>query len=243
MKHMKPQKAPRQVSKLKMIIICCILAVVAFGGVIITLTIMRGNLGYSEALENVNEIWSTKDSVNDFLVTKSEKLDDSAKQRMDDFNATVEKNRNYLESLSASSALKNETINSKYQDAKKQFELLEQVAKAEQGLKKIIDSEEITDDLLKELGKLDNQYVTDLAKDLQQYQQAAKDFNTKFAEPKNVKDAEIQAAKQELDAQAKALNEKYATVEFEDMFEFSVGEVMHFYDSIEELRTILNEKI
>ena len=58
-----------------------------------------------------------------------------------------------------------------------------------------------------------------------------------------MKDAEIQAAKQELDVQAKALNEKYATVEFEDMFEFSVGEVMHFYDSIEELRTILNEKI
>lgn len=56
MKHLKTERNREPISKAKIIVICVVLGVLAFGGTLLGLLLSRGNLGYEEARNYADEI-------------------------------------------------------------------------------------------------------------------------------------------------------------------------------------------
>ena len=93
MKHLKSDRPKAPVSKAKIIVICVICALVAFGATLAVLLAMRGNLGYEEARNYADEILKTKDSVAVFLDTEFSDLeiDEEEQTRIDLFEKASNK--------------------------------------------------------------------------------------------------------------------------------------------------------
>ena len=163
MKHLKTERNREPISKAKIIVICVVLGVLAFGGTLLGLLLSRGNLGYEEARNYADEILKTKVEVSEFLdgEVKDIELTDEEKTKFENFEKATDKAASYLGNLSASNALKNKEVNEKYEKAKADFEKLQEVAKTEKALYGLFGSEEID---LGEVEKSDNEFLKKFAK-------------------------------------------------------------------------------
>ena len=245
MKHLKSDKPKAPVSKAKIIVICVICALVAFGATLAVLLAMRGNLGYEEARNYADEILKTKDSVAVFLDTEFSDLeiDEEEQTRIDLFEKASNKAEQYMESLGASSALKNKEVAEKYEQAKSDFEKIKDVAKVEKDVFGLLGEEGINEEKLKELADGDSEFLKKFAKDIIDYKKLAADFAEKYSDIKSVNEDAMVVDYGNFQIKGEEILEDYKDVSFRDIFGYSKDDVLKFYASIEELVSILNEKI
>ncbi|MBR6097437.1 hypothetical protein IKP94_01650 [Candidatus Saccharibacteria bacterium] len=245
MKHLKSDRPKAPVSKAKIIVICVICALVAFGATLAVLLAMRGNLGYEEARNYADEILKTKDSVAVFLDTEFSDLeiDEEEQTRIDLFEKASNKAEQYMESLGASSAMKNKEVAEKYEQAKSDFEKIKDVAKVEKDVFGLLGEEGINEEKLKELADGDNEYLKKFAKDIIDYKKLAADFAEKYSDIKSVNEDAMVVDYGNFQIKGEEILEDYKDVSFKDIFGYSKDDVLKFYASIEELVSILNEKI
>ena len=245
MKHLKSDKPKAPVSKAKIIVICVICALVAFGATLAVLLAMRGNLGYEEARNYADEILKTKDSVAVFLDTEFSDLeiDEEEQTRIDLFEKASNKAEQYMESLGASSALKNKEVAEKYEQAKSDFEKIKDVAKVEKDVFGLLGEEGINEEKLKELADGDSEFLKKFAKDIIDYKKLAADFAEKYSDIKSVNEDAMVVDYGNFQIKGEEILEDYKDVSFKDIFGYSKDDVLKFYASIEELVSILNEKI
>ena len=245
MKHLKSDRPKAPVSKAKIIVICVICALVAFGATLAVLLAMRGNLGYEEARNYADEILKTKDSVAVFLDTEFSDLeiDEEEQTRIDLFEKASNKAEQYMESLGASSALKNKEVAEKYEQAKSDFEKIKDVAKVEKDVFELLGEEGINEEKLKELADGDNEFLKKFAKDIIDYKKLAADFAEKYSDVKSVNEDAMVVDYGNFQIKGEEILEDYKDVSFKDIFGYSKDDVLKFYASIEELVSILNEKI
>ena len=245
MKHLRSDKPKEPVSKVKIAIICVVCALLAFGVTLAVLLAMRGNLGYEEARNYADEILKTKDSVAVFLDMEFDDLeiDDEEETKIELFEKASDKAKQYMESLSASSALKNEQVAEKYEQAKKDFARIEDVTKAEKDLVGLLGEEGIDTEKLAELTKSENEYIKKFAKDLSEYKKLATEFGEKYSDNATIDEDAMIVDYGNFQIKGEEILSEYENVSFEDIFGYSKDDVLKFYASIEELVSILNEKI
>lgn len=242
MKHLKTERKREPISKTKIIVICVVLGVLAFGGTLLGLLLSRGNLGYEEARNYADEILKTKVEVSEFLdgEVKDIELTDEEKTKFENFEKATDKAASYLENLSASNALKNKEVNEKYEKAKADFEKLQEVAKTEKALYGLFDSEEID---LGEIEKSDNEFLKKFAKTISDYKEEAKNFVEKYQDVGTIDEDVMIEDYGKFQLKGESIIDEYSETSFKDIFGYSKDDVLKFYASIEELVSILNEKI
>lgn len=242
MKHLKTEKKREPISKTKIIVICVVLGVLAFGGTLLGLLLSRGNLGYEEARNYADEILKTKVEVSEFLdgEVKDIELTDEEKTKFENFEKATDKAASYLENLSASNALKNKEVNEKYEKAKADFEKLQEVAKTEKALYGLFGSEEID---LGEIEKSDNEFLKKFAKTISDYKEEAKNFVEKYQDVETIDEDVMIEDYGKFQLKGESIIDEYSETSFKDIFGYSKDDVLKFYASIEELVSILNEKI
>ena len=149
-----------------------------------------------------------------------------------------------MESLSASAALKNKSVAAQYDKAKEDFAKLEKVARVEKTLRELVSAEDgLNDEQLTALAEDENEFLRKMADELRKYREAAQEFAEKYADSKNVNEETMIEDYGAFQLKGEELLDNYAEASFRDIFGFSKDEVMAFYDSIEGLVSILNEKI
>lgn len=242
MKHLKTERNREPISKTKIIAICVVLGVLAFGGTLLGLLLSRGNLGYEEARNYADEILKTKVEVSEFLdgEVKDIELTDEEKTKFENFEKATDKAASYLGNLSASNALKNKEVNEKYEKAKADFEKLQEVAKTEKVLYGLFGSEEID---LGEIEKSDNEFLKKFAKTIGDYKEEAKNFVKKYQDVETIDENVMIEDYGKFQLKGEAIIDEYSETSFKDIFGYSKDDVLKFYASIEELVSILNEKI
>ena len=242
MKHLKTERNREPISKTKIIAICVVLGVLAFGGTLLGLLSSRGNLGYEEARNYADEILKTKVEVSEFLdgEVKDIELTDEEKTKFENFEKATDKAASYLGNLSASNALKNKEVNEKYEKAKADFEKLQEVAKTEKVLYGLFGSEEID---LGEIEKSDNEFLKKFAKTIGDYKEEAKNFVKKYQDVETIDEDVMSEDYGKFQLKGEAIIDEYSETSFKDIFGYSKDDVLKFYASIEELVSILNEKI
>ena len=242
MKHLKTERNREPISKTKIIAICVVLGVLAFGGTLLGLLSSRGNLGYEEARNYADEILKTKVEVSEFLdgEVKDIELTDEEKTKFENFEKATDKAASYLGNLSASNALKNKEVNEKYEKAKADFEKLQEVAKTEKVLYGLFGSEEID---LGEIEKSDNEFLKKFAKTIGDYKEEAKNFVKKHQDVETIDEDVMIEDYGKFQLKGEAIIDEYSETSFKDIFGYSKDDVLKFYASIEELVSILNEKI
>lgn len=242
MKHLKTERKREPISKTKIIVICVVLGVLAFGGTLLGLLLSRGNLGYEEARNYADEILKTKVEVSEFLdgEVKDIELTDEEKTKFENFEKATDKAASYLENLSASNALKNKEVNEKYEKAKADFEKLQEVAKTEKALYGLFNSEEID---LSEIEKSDNEFLKKFAKTISDYKEEAKNFVEKYQDVETIDEDVMIEDYGKFQLKGESIIDEYSETSFKDIFGYSKDDVLKFYASIEELVSILNEKI
>ena len=245
MKHLKSDKPKEPISKVKLTIICIVCALLAFGVTLIVLLATRGNLGYEEARNYADEILKTKDSVSVFLSADVDSLefDDETKTKIDSFEKATDRVSQYMESLGASSALKNKDVAEKYENAKNDFEKLESVAKTEKDLMSLFDDGTYTGDKFENLLNSENDFVKKIAKDIADYKKAAEEFAEKYSDTSSVNEDTMIIDYGNFQIKGESLLDDYSDISFDDIFGYSKDDVLKFYASIEELVSVLNEKI
>ena len=242
MKHLKTERNREPISKTKIIVICVVLGVLAFGGTLLGLLLSRGNLGYEEARNYADEILKTKVEVSEFLdgEVKDIELTDEEKTKFENFEKATDKAASYLGNLSVSNALKNKEVNEKYEKAKADFEKLQEVAKTEKALYGLFDSEEID---LGEIEKSDNEFLKKFAKTISDYKEEAKNFVEKYQDVETIDEDVMIEDYGKFQLKGESIIDEYSETSFKDIFGYSKDDVLKFYASIEELVSILNEKI
>ena len=242
MKHLKTERKREPISKTKIIVICVVLGVLAFGGTLLGLLLSRGNLGYEEARNYADEILKTKVEVSEFLdgEVKDIELTDEEKTKFENFEEATDKAASYLGNLSASNALKNKEVNEKYEKAKADFEKLQEVAKTEKALYGLFGSEEID---LGEIEKSDNEFLKKFAKTIGDYKEEAKNFVKKYQDVETIDEDVMIEDYGKFQLKGESIIDEYSETSFKDIFGYSKDDVLKFYASIEELVSILNEKI
>lgn len=242
MKHLKTERNREPISKTKIIAICVVLGVLAFGGTLLGLLSSRGNLGYEEARNYADEILKTKVEVSEFLdgEVKDIELTDEEKTKFENFEKATDKAASYLGNLSASNALKNKEVNEKYEKAKADFEKLQEVAKTEKVLYGLFGSEEID---LGEIEKSDNEFLKKFAKTIGDYKEEAKNFVKKYQDVETIDEDVMIEDYGKFQLKGESIIDEYSETSFKDIFGYSKDDVLKFYASIEELVSILNEKI
>jgi hypothetical protein len=242
MKHLKTERKREPISKTKIIVICVVLGVLAFGGTLLGLLLSRGNLGYEEARNYADEILKTKVEVSEFLdgEVKDIELTDEEKTKFENFEKATDKAASYLGNLSASNALKNKEVNEKYEKAKADFEKLQEVAKTEKALYGLFGSEEID---LSEVEKSDNEFLKKFAKTISDYKEEAKNFVEKYQDVETIDEDVMIEDYGKFQLKGESIIDEYSETSFKDIFGYSKDDVLKFYASIEELVSILNEKI
>ncbi|MBQ8157075.1 hypothetical protein IJ102_01665 [Candidatus Saccharibacteria bacterium] len=246
MKRTKSRKAKVRLSRGKLIAICLGLGVLAFGVTLGVMLAIRGNLGCKEARNYADEILKTKPEVAEFLNAEIDKfeLNDESQAKLDSFAAASDKVAQYMESLSASAALKNKSVAAQYDKAKEDFAKLEKVARVEKTLRELVSAEDgLNDEQLTSLAEDENEFLRKMADELRKYWEAAQEFAEKYADSKNVNEETMIEDYGAFQLKGEELLDNYAEASFRDIFGFSKDEVIAFYDSIEGLVSILNEKI
>lgn len=245
MKHLKQQKKRKTLTKGKIVALGVALLVVAFGATLGIMLLLRGNLGYKEALGDANEILKTKVEVSAFLNGEAEslELDDEASHRVEEFEKAGEKVAQYMESLGASAALKNQAVAEKYESAKEAYGKLEKTMNIERTVMKLVKAEDgVSAEDLAELEKSDNKFLQEMAKRLSEYRALAEDFSKKYGDVENVDEKKLIEDYGNFEIAGEELTDAYAELSFKDIFDFDKDEVLSFYDRIEELIAVLNEK-
>ncbi|MDO4219734.1 MAG: hypothetical protein Q4D22_00660 [Candidatus Saccharibacteria bacterium] len=245
MKHLKEEKKKKTLSRGAKIAICVVAGVLAAVGVCTALWLTNRVTGYREAKNYTSEILSTKAAVEEFLDAKvgEEGISEENKMTFTDYSDAVKKSSDYLESLGATGVLKNETVNEKYETAKKELEKLVRVKDVESKLMEILEDGEISEEELTTLKDLKSDYLTKMAEDLAEYRAKVAEFNEKYADLKGVKKTDLDNDYAALVAAGDELKKKYAEIKMDDVLGMSRDDILRFYGTIEELDNYLAEKI
>ncbi len=245
MKHLKSDKPKEPISKVKLTIICVVCALLAFGATLTVLLVTRGNLGYEEARNYADEILKTKDAVESFLDAdlSTLELSEEEKTKADNFAKAADKVGQYMESLSASSALKNDSVAEKYNKAKSDFAKLKEVSEVEKSLFSLLGEEGVDDSKLEDFKSSDNEFLKKFAKEIIDYKKEAEEFVEKYQDISNIDEDAMIEDYGNFQIKGEQILDNYNDMSFRDIFGYSKDDVLGFYASIEELVSILNEKI
>ena len=127
-----------------------------------------------------------------------------------------------------------------FEKAKADFEKLQEVAKTEKVLYGLFGSEEID---LGEIEKSDNEFLKKFAKTIGDYKEEAKNFVKKYQDVETIDEDVMIEDYGKFQLKGEAIIDEYSETSFKDIFGYSKDDVLKFYASIEELVSILNEKI
>jgi hypothetical protein len=117
---------------------------------------------------------------------------------------------------------------------------LQEVAKTEKALYGLFDSEEIN---LSEIEKSDNEFLKKFAKTISDYKEEATNFVEKYQDVGTIDEDVMIEDYGKFQLKGESIIDEYSETSFKDIFSYSKDDVLKFYASIEELVSILNEKI
>lgn len=244
MKHLKEEKERKPLSKGAKIAICATVGVVVALTVFLVLLLTNQVSGYREAKNYTDEILSTRGAVVAFLDAEGDdELSNEDIELYKKFKSAVEKSESYTESLSASKAMKNEVVSEKYKRAKKELEKLSRYRDVEVLIFDAMEDGELSDDELKVFAESKNDFLVAMATDLTEHRAKFAEFYEKYGEFEDVNDAELDSEYSELMSYSESIAKKYAKISMMDVVGMSRDDILHFYDTIEELNNYLAEKI
>lgn len=250
MRHLKPERVKVSWSgpkKVRVALLCAVLAAIGvFGG----FAIWRNGLGYKAASGDTKEILTTKTAVTEFIDGKITSLDfsDDENNRIKNFDEAIAKAQTYMDSLGASSVLKDAAVKEKYDQAAEKFNKIKEMRTVEQTLvalsTEIKSNKTISTDDMTKLESSDNDFLKTLGTDLSNYAKEVADFKTKYGDASSTIDQNAMIeAYGVVQNDGEKLNKKYSGTEFADIFGMSRDDMLSFYDSIETLDKYLTEKI
>jgi hypothetical protein len=240
MKRMKEEKPRREMARNRRMLILGVIGVVALLAVFIVLSITRQRIAYAEAHDMVSEIAATKGAMWDFLNNAPESLDftDDEQKRVDEFEATLTKTENYIESLSASSAMKNAEVAQAYEGVKAEYPKIQQLAKVWGDVKLLLD---LTDENIAKLKESSSERLKVLGEELSEYRAEMANFHEKYdGRAKTEGLIEEYGKMYNIGAE---LEKEYAEISLSDILGMSSDDILRFYATIEELNNKLSEKI
>lgn len=239
MKRTKESKIKKSMSLRKKIAIIIVIFVVALGSVFAALLLTHERLAYSEAKDYASGILNTRELVENFFDTAPKNLEfsDDEARVISDFEASLEKNRTYMESLAASTALKDGAVEEKYLQAKEKYEYIERLARIWSDAKLLLD---VTDENLAKLKESKSEVLSKLAEELIEYRMELSDFKAKYSDGSG--DGLIEEyGKMQLIGDG--LNKEFEAISLDELLGMSRDDIMTFYATIEELNNVLAERI
>lgn len=100
-----------------------------------------------------------------------------------------------------------------------------------------------TGDKFENLLNSENDFVKKIAKDIADYKKAAEEFAEKYSDTSSVNEDTMIIDYGNFQIKGESLLDDYSDISFDDIFGYSKDDVLKFYASIEELVSVLNEKI
>lgn len=245
MKHMKEPKEHKPMSKGAKIGLCVggvfVIAGIVFG----TLWLLKPNYNWQEAKNYTDEILGTRDALKNYFNTTVDKveLDDKKVELFEKYKSANQKLGDYMESLSASTSLKNEDAKALFDKANSQLENVKKVYEVEEKLYAASEDGEYSDDELEDFAKSGSDFLKNMSKDLKGYRKEVADFMSKYEDVSKAKKAELDEDYAVVQEKGDKLSKKYEKINFEDMYQMSSDDLFAFYDTIEELNKLFAEKI
>lgn len=239
MKRTREKRSKKSMPNGKKMAIVVAIFVIVFGAVFLTLFLTRERLAYSEAKDYVSGMLNTRELINKFIDTAPRSLEfsDEEQRIVDDFDAALEKNRSYMESLAVSSALKDEAVNEKYLLVKDKYGAIERLAAVWGDTKKLLD---MTDENLLALKESRSEKLKELAEELIEYRLELKNYKAKYS---GSSDAGMIEEYGKLQLIGDEINEKYRNTTIEEILGMSRDDIASFYATIEELNNVLAERV
>lgn len=240
MRRLREKPTRREMSRDRRLLLLGIVGVIALLAVFVVLTITRERIAYEEAHDMVSEIAATKGAMWDFLTNEPKSLDftEEEKKRVDEFEATLTKTKNYIESLSASSAMKNADVAGAYENVKTEYSKIQQLATVWGDVKLLLD---LTDENLVKLKESSSERLRTLGEELSEYRAEMTNYHQKY-DGKAKTDALIEEYGKMYNIGSE-LEKEYAKIELSDILGMSSDDILHFYATIEELNNKISEKI
>lgn len=240
MRRLREKPTRREMSRDRRLLLLGIVGVIALSVVFVVLTITRERIAYEEAHDMVSEIAATKGAMWDFLTNEPKSLDftEEEKKRVNEFEATLTKTKNYIESLSASSAMKNADVAGAYENVKAEYSKVQQLEAVWGDVKLLLD---LTDENLVKLKESSSERLRTLGEELSEYRAEMANYHQKY-DGKAKTDALIEEYGKMYNIGSE-LEKEYAEIELSDILGMSSDDILHFYATIEELNNKISEKI
>ena len=197
-----------------------------------------------QAIDLSQSVIDMRAAVETYFAEKTDKIEltDEQKEKFEDFENAVAKSGDLMRELGEKSSVKDGDAKTKYEDAAKIYEKLQEVGEVEQILMSALSDRALIDEELDEFANGKNEYLKKMATEYKEYRTKVAEFNEKYADLKGKNKTELDADYAKLQQDGNELAKKYAEIKFEDVYGMSRDDILKFYATIEELNKILAEK-
>ena len=237
-----------QIMKKKPLIVIPIATLLVAATVFGVLWFTRERPDYAGALSYVSEILKTKDTITTFISSADNfDLENLPTTALDGFKSAAAQVTSYYESLSASTAMRDENVKERYSN-------LEDLPKT---LTKILDTQALLTNFIEktatsgyasasnELAALKSSsitFISTLGADLDAYFAQVAAFSEKYQNAKSDQYDAMLQAQVALAAAGKDLETKYANASFEDIFDVAPTTIKDHFDQLKNFESYLKEK-
>ena len=227
------------------IIICAVGALLVAGIVCLVLILSAQADDARKAIEAIDGISGTRVTVEAYFeskISEDGKISSENRSAFMEFEAAVEKAGGYLKDLDKNRFVSEGEAKEKYDEASKKMGDLQGVAEIEQLMMDSLDDGVLSDEELDSFVNSNSEYLQNLGKSYKEYRAKAKEYNEKYADLKGKNKAELDANAAAIKQMGDELTAKYKDMKFDDVYGMSRDDILKFYATIEELKTILAKK-
>ena len=242
---MKEKKKKFPIPTWAIITICAVGALLVAGIVCLVLVLSAQANDARKAIEAVDEISGTRTAVETYFdskISEDGKIPGESRSAFMEFQAAVERAGGYLKDLDKNRFVKEGEAKEKYDEASKKMGDLQSVAEVEQLMMDALDDGALSDEELDSFANSNNEYLQNLGKSYKEYRAKVKEYNEKYADLKGKNKAELDTDTAAIKQMGDELTAKYKDMKFDDVYGMSRDDILKFYATIEELKTILAKK-
>lgn len=213
------------------------------------LWLTKERIDYAGALNYVSEILKSESTIHTYLDnTSTLNYDHLDTASLNNFQTSVNQISSYYESLSASTALKDNRVSEQYDNLENLPKILTKILSTQELLtayttKVATDGYVSATEELAALKNSENPFIVTLAADLSTYLAKVSAFNEKY---QNAKSDQYDAMLQDqtsLTNAGKDLEAKYAKTTLKDIFDITPADITGYFSQLKSLELYLKEKL
>ena len=201
---------------------------------------------YAGALKNTEEILSTEQIVLATLASPAvETPADINRQQLTEFYSATDKISAYYQSLSASTALKNEEIKQHYESLRLIAEKLSEITAVSKWLTDFIDkieAEGYVSAISSVSAPPSNTFIQKFHQDIKDFTQKTGEFNAKYADAKSSNYSEMIEEHNALLVISKELEEIYSQLDLSAITGIATTDIESWFREVESLKNLLQDK-